>query len=349
MRHALPGEVVEAVVTEGVSTSRYLRADAVRIIEPSDQRRQPPCPYAGPPRLGADGTWVSGCGGCDWQHTTPAYGRELKARVVAEQVRRLAGIDVDVPVDPVPGDVDGLRWRTRMQFARTPDGRRGLRLHRSHDVIPIDDCLIARADIVDRRVDPTATVTERLTWAGGSADFAMTADGFWQVHPGAPRVFVDHVLAALAPQPGERVIDLYAGVGLFTVPLAHAVGARGRVVAAEGAARAVAFGRRNTAGLPQVSWLRGDVAQLLRFHRSAQGRADLVVLDPPRKGAGRAVVEAITARAPRLTAYIACDPAALARDLKTFADRGYGLRSIRAFDAFPMTQHVETIAVLEPR
>src|SRR6516165_1008114 len=131
VRHALPGERVVARVTE--VTSRFARADAVEIRAPSPDRVAAPCPYAHP----------GGCGGCDWQHASLPAQRALKAAVVRQQLRRIAGIERDVTVEPVPGDHYGLGWRTRVKFAVGRDGVAGLRRHRSHEIMPISDCLIA--------------------------------------------------------------------------------------------------------------------------------------------------------------------------------------------------------------
>ncbi|MGZ4600423.1 MAG: class I SAM-dependent RNA methyltransferase [Oryzihumus sp.] len=369
VRHALPGERVRVEVTEGKEGDRFLRGDAVEVLQPSAHRVAPPCPFAGPGR----------CGGCDFQHADLAYSRELKAAVVAEQFQRLAGLTVDVPVEPVPGDTEGLRWRTRVEFAVDADGRPGLRKHRSHDVVAVDDCLIATQEVVDSGVlertwrgstavdviAPSAGpgvvtvllpagekaaphVREHVEAGGWSEDFRVGARGFWQVHPGAASTFVGHVLAELGPQPGERAVDLYAGVGLFAVALADAVGEDGAVLAVESDERAVRDARRNVHSRPQVEVRRSRVDRALRPLLQQQVSADLVVLDPPRTGAGRDVVREVTALRPRLVAYVACDPAALARDVAYAREAGYGIRSLRAFDAFPMTHHMECIAILEP-
>jgi len=317
-RHALPGERVVVEVTEGTEGDRFWRADAVEVLEPSADRVPPPCPVAGPGL----------CGGCDFQHVTLSAQRRLKGAVVREQLRRLAGLDVDVEVEPVEGDVDGLRWRTRQRYVALPGGRRGMRKHRSHEVVEVDDCLIEA---------PTGPVTEVH-----GVDFALAEGGFWQVHPGAATALVDAVVTALRPRPGESVLDLYAGVGLFSRFLRDAVGPETRVVAVEGDAAAARLARRNVPGVVATS---GDVATVLAGqHRE---RVDLVVLDPPRVGAKRPVVEQVVARGPRAVAYVACDPAALARDVAVFAEHGYRLRELRAFDLFPMTHHVECVALLE--
>ena len=318
-RHALPGERVVVQIAEGTDGERFWRGDAVEVLEASPDRVEAPCPVAGP----------DGCGGCDFQHVALPVQRVLKADVVSEQLRRLAGLEVDVTVEPVPGDQDGLRWRTRQRYARLPDGRRAMRKHRSHDLVPVEDCLIAAPG------GPSTTVRGRA--------FSVAADGFWQVHPGAPEALVSAVLEALDPQPGESVLDLYAGVGLFAAFVADAAGSR-RVVAVEGDRDACEHARRNLGEGAEVAC--GPVERVLRA--AYDEPFDLVVLDPPRAGAKRRVVEQVVARAPRAVAYVACDPAALARDVAIFGEHGYRLSSLRAFDLFPMTHHVECVALLEP-
>ncbi len=337
-RHAIPGERVVLEITEGTEGDKFWRADAVEVLEASPDRVEPPCPFAGPDR----------CGGCDFQHVALPAQRELKAAVVREQLARLAKLDVPVTVEAVPGDQDGLRWRTRVQFAEGPGGVRGMRKHRSRTVIPVDDCRIARADAreVVAGAPPTSEppVVEHVETAHGAHDFTVEADGFWQVHPGAPRVLVEAVLEFLAPQEGEKALDLYAGVGLFARFLGDAVGESGRIAAVEGDRFAARHARGNLAALKGVRVECGSVEQVLAS--SYDEPFDLVVLDPPREGARRAVVEQVVDRAPRAVAYVACDPAALARDVAIFAEHGYVLDRLRAFDLFPMTHHVECVALL---
>lgn len=325
VRHALPGEQVLIEITEGTDGDRFWRADAVSVVTPSPDRVEPPCPYAGPGL----------CGGCDFQHVALPAQRELKASVVREQLARLAGLDLPVTVEAVPGDgpemAAGLRWRTRQSYVGPG---KGMRKHRSHDVIQVEDCRIARADA---RTPGPGTVVEHV----GEHSFEVAADGFWQVHPGAPATLVAAVLDALDPRPGESVLDLYAGVGLFAAFLAERVGPSGRVVAIEGDRRASAL---SAANVPTAEVAAGDVAAVLASAYAEP--VDLVVLDPPREGARRAVVDAVVARGPRAVAYVACDPAALARDVAIFAEHGYRLETLRAFDLFPMTHHVECVALL---
>ncbi len=327
-RHCLPGEQVVVEITEGTEGDRFWRGDAIKVVTPSPDRVPAPCPVAGPGL----------CGGCDFQHASLPAQRSLKAAVVTEQLRRLAGLDLSVTVEPVPGDLDGLRWRTRMQWAHTPDGQRGLRAHRSRRVVPVDDCLIATTDA--REPTSGLTVTEEVL----GHDFLVEADGFWQVHPGAPSLLVSTVLTMLDPRQGERVLDLYAGVGLFVRFLADAVGPGSRVVAIEADRAASAHSKENLASHQGAVIECGPVEKVLAA--AYDEPFDLVVLDPPREGAKRVVVEQVVDRAPRAVAYVACDPAALARDVAIFAEHGYQLEQLRAFDLFPMTHHVECVALL---
>jgi tRNA/tmRNA/rRNA uracil-C5-methylase (TrmA/RlmC/RlmD family) len=379
VRHALPGELVVATVTEGRVGDRFVRADATRVLSSSPHRVEPPCPYAVP----------GGCGGCDFQHVDVAEQRRLKAAVVREQFARLAGMDVDVPVREVPGDRDGLRWRTRVEFAVDHSGRAGLRQHRSTRIVPLDDCLIATDGVIESGVldtdwsglrgvdvidaahpdDPVLvplSLPERTgrgeaqqhepdgglvgelvregEWLG---EYVVSARGFWQVHPGAASTFLTRVVHHLQARPGDRVLDLYAGSGLFTARLGELVAPDGAVLGVEGDERAVLSGIQNTDGLDTVEWRRNRVDRELASLRGQGITADLAVLDPPRTGAGRQVVTDLAALGPRRVVYVACDPAALARDVRTFAEHGYRLSELEAWDAFPMTHHVECIAVLD--
>ncbi|WP_410654726.1 class I SAM-dependent RNA methyltransferase [Amycolatopsis sp. lyj-112] len=363
VRHALPGERVLASITDDKGGS-FCRADAVEVIEASPERVEPPCPLAAPGE----------CGGCDWQHASPGYQRELKATVVAEQLKRLAGIEREVVVEALDGGP--LDWRSRVRLVAGKDGRAGFRANHSHRVVPIDDCPItvpgALEDVVSRKWRPGSEIevtkdgdgnvhlrdlstvhgkTKPRQLTGGLAvqhaagrDWRFDAHGFWQVHPAAADTLAS-VVAEWAEAPRDGVAwDLYAGVGLFASVLAEQVGPGGRVLAVESGRRAVSDGEENLADLPQIRWRSGRVEHLLA---DAPKPVDVVVLDPPRKGAGKAVVESIVEGSPDRIVYVACDPAALARDIALFAGHGYGLSALRAFDAFPMTQHVECVALLQ--
>jgi tRNA/tmRNA/rRNA uracil-C5-methylase (TrmA/RlmC/RlmD family) len=174
----------------------------------------------------------------------------------------------------------------------------------------------------------------------GGRSYRVSLDGFWQAHSSAPGLLVDAVMSGLAPRPGDVAFDLFCGVGVFAGALS---GAGAQVWGIEGDRRAVDLAREN---VPGATFVGGDVARRLARLPVA---ADLVVLDPPRAGAGATVLDAVAARRPRGIAYVACDPAALGRDLRLAAGLGYHPVSVRAYDLFPMTHHVECVAILEPR
>lgn len=368
VRHSLPGERVRIRVTD--TTKRFLRADAVEVLQASPDRVEPPCALAGT------------CGGCDFQHVDPAAQRRLLADVVAEQLRRLAGIERDVVVEEVRPT---LGWRTRVTWSTTPDGRPGLRKHRSHEVVAVEHCPIAHPDLPDvtshrwdtgpieaivsstgqRLLVTDAAVpadldvdgvagTDGHRRAGGTRltehvaphDFTVTGSGFWQVHPEAARTLVDAVLGAVDARPGDRVADLYAGVGLFTAFLADAVGPDGLVVSVEADRQGARDARRSLHGRSQVRLVADSTEGALRRDPALADGVDVVVLDPPRTGARKAV-PGVAALGARRVVYVACDPAALARDVATFAEHGYRLGPLRAFALFPMTHHVECVAVLD--
>jgi len=379
VRHSLPGERVVVRVTEDRHPG-FCRADAVEVLDASPDRVERPCPYSGPGR----------CGGCDWQHVAPDAQRRLKAAVVREQLARLAGLeDVDLTVEELPGGP--LRWRSRARFAVDRSGAAGLRRHRSHDVVVLDDCPITvetaakavlrqrwpGAGAVDVSVDSTGAVTTtRLDRRGhptssrvvrpggdlpeepstraerraGGRDWEVEGTGFWQVHPAAADALVAAVTDFAEVRPGETVLDLYAGVGLFGGALAPSAGPDGRVVCVESDEAACAAAEANLADLPQAEVWQGeiDAAGLGELLAELGSAPDVVILDPPRAGAGQAVSRLLAATAARAVVYVACDPAALARDVAAFADAGYRLAAVRGFDAFPMTAHVESVALLVP-
>jgi tRNA/tmRNA/rRNA uracil-C5-methylase (TrmA/RlmC/RlmD family) len=367
VRHALPGERVIAQITE--VHRGYLRADAVTVLAASPDRVPAGCPYAHP----------GGCGGCDLQHVAPAAQRSWKATVLAEQLTRLGRLSADevdalgLRVELLP-DVVGAGehgWRTRVRYRVDATGRAGLLKHRSHEVVPIDRCAIAHPVIqeLDLLATPWPTVDVLDVVASSGGDLAVLADeavpvhgpgqvreealdrvwrlpatAFWQVHPAAPIVLTSAVLDLLRPRPGEHAWDLYGGAGLFAAALAERVGVTGAVTLVEVAGDGTRAARDNLADLP-IRVIERTVEQALR---SGLPTPDVVVLDPPRTGAGAQVVRGIVKAAPRAVAYVACDPAALGRDVRTFRELGYRLAAVRAFDCFPMTHHLEAVALFLP-
>jgi tRNA/tmRNA/rRNA uracil-C5-methylase (TrmA/RlmC/RlmD family) len=378
VRHALPGERVRARLTETGKKASFWRADAVEVLDASADRVASVWPEAGPGgvgggelahvRLDAQRAWKA------------AVLTEQLARLA--KVER----EVVVHALPGDDERGGLGWRTRVELEADADGRAAMRRFRSHDLVPVEamplmsDALAEldllgrrwrpgarieavapasgdepvvlvdgqvydlRRDKVDARPNARSTVREEVTLDGTTWQYRLAAAGFWQVHREAPAALTRAVLDALGDVDGATVLDLFAGAGLFTLPLADAVGEDGVVVAVEGDPRAVRDARRNAHDRGGVELLEGDVAHVLAANEGAP--ADAVVLDPPRVGAGRGVVRAIAALEPQRVVYVACDPAALARDVAFFAEDGYTLSDVQGFDLFPMTHHVEAVAVL---
>jgi tRNA/tmRNA/rRNA uracil-C5-methylase (TrmA/RlmC/RlmD family) len=188
-----------------------------------------------------------------------------------------------------------------------------------------------------------------LTQHAAGRDWRVSAGAFWQVHPGAADALADAVLAGLGPRAGDVVLDLYCGAGLFAGVLAPAVGPTGAVTGVEANRAAVRDARHNLREWPWAQVRAGDVVAVVRRgHPGGLPPARLVVADPPRSGLAREVVEYLGAAdsdAARF-AYVSCDPATLARDIRLLAERGWSLDGLRAFDAFPMTHHVECVAIL---
>lgn len=382
VRHALPGERVRALVTEDHGGS-FCRADAVEVLVASSDRVPQPCPHARPGRCGGC-DWQHASADAQRRIKAQVVHEQFR-RLGGIDVGELLGETAEAL--PVETGAGLLGWRTRVTYAVDRDGRAGLHRHRSHEIEPLDACPlgvpgVGDSDVLQQRwpgltgvevvrddsgalstlahrpgpgrhargrrppdrvslVDGPARLHHRV----GERSFEIAAEGFWQVHPAAAETFGRAVIQAVAPRPGEVALDLYAGAGPLTAMLAEAVGSSGQVLGVEASPQAVADAEANLAGLPwaQARRARVDAAVI----DGLDLRPDVVVLDPPRAGAGRETMAALLALAPRVIGYVACDPAALARDVRVAVDADWRLTSLRAFDAFPMTHHVECVAALE--
>ena len=358
VRHGIPGEEAEIVITSVGSS--FNRGDVVTVLTPSADRVSPPCRYA----------HREGCGGCDFQHISISRQRSLKADVIAEQFSRIAKMELVVDVEEIGKP---LGWRTRCTSVTTKSGALGFYQARSHKIVPVDDCrilvpemqfaeLAKRGAKGDQRIEISISNTgERSIATAGARDespmrltdgvevahytvgdntFEVSQKSFWQSHKDAPRVLTEAVLNYAELRAGDHVLDLYGGVGLFTAAILPLVGETGAVDLVEGSKSATSDATRNFADSKNVTVITGDVTKVItRFSHS-----DVVVLDPPREGAGKEVIENLSRIAPRTIVYVACDPAALARDTAYLRDFGYELEAIRAFDLFPMTHHIECVA-----
>jgi len=366
VRHAIPGEVVEVEIT-GLEKS-FARADVIAVIEASPSRVQPPCQYAG------------ACGGCDFQHIEIAHQRELKSDVIAEQFARIAKMEIEIEVEEVSSP---LHWRTRFAASTNRNGEAGYKAARSNAIVPIASCpvLIPEIDfptlpyeeisvdqrvevaldtggnrsvaVMDQRVDRNAMRAmpkiiegdNSLNYAVGDFNYQVSQSSFWQSNINAPQALVGAVLDFAQFKSGDHLLDLYGGVGLFAGAALPLIGKGGRIDIVEGSSSATSDARVNFNGAVNVFIHTGDVAREIKKF----SRADVLVLDPPRTGAGKPVIEKAAQLNARAIIYVACDPAALARDTTYLNEAGYHLEDIRAFDLFPMTHHIESIALYTPR
>ena len=183
-----------------------------------------------------------------------------------------------------------------------------------------------------------------LTYTAGDRDYFVSQSSFWQSNISAPEVLLDAVLDFAKLQAGDHLLDLYGGVGLFAGAALPLVGPGGRIDIVEGSVSATDDARRNFDGVANIHVHTGDVAREIKKFK----RADVIVLDPPREGAGKEVIGECARLLPRTIVYVACDPAALARDVSYLREHGYSLAQLRAFDLFPMTAHMECVARFIP-
>src|SRR3954452_20677370 len=382
VRHSLPGERVVVRVTEDRHPG-YCRADAVTVLEAHPERVERPCPYSGPGRCGGcDWQHVAPA---EQHRLKAAVVREQLGRLA--HLESVDPVVRDLAVEELPGGPLRWRSRARFAVDRTGmPGLRRYRSHdvvplddcpitvepAAHAVLDrrwpgagaVEVSIDAAGGVTTTRLDrrgrpqsarvlrPGSSVPEEPVGRAGryaaGRDWEVEGTGFWQVHPAAADALVDAVTGFAQVRPGETVLDLYAGVGLFGGALAPAAGADGRVVCVESDEAACAAADANLADLPQAEVWQGDVdAEGLGELLAELGTApDVVVLDPPRAGAGPKGSRLLAGNGARGGQHVAARPAALARDVAAFGEAGYRLAAVRGFDAFPMTAHVECVALL---
>ena len=353
--YAIPGEQVSVEITE--DHKRYARARLVEVVTPSEDRVQPPCPYFGP----------GACGGCRLQHIAPARRKVLQRQVVVDQLQRLGRI----PDPPVAEMVDAgeYGYRNRARFGVTPSGALGFRRASSNELLPIDRCLLlddATQALREKAGDGFAGVGEvevRTATAGsavvvdptgsahlvaGDGELHQTLDdlaydvsptSFFQSNTAGAQILLRLVRAAAGVQAGDTALDLYAGVGLFAKGL---VADRATVTAVEGAPASAADAQRNLGPSAQV--VAAPVERTLPRMLRQRLTFDVVVLDPPRRGAGKDVTDQVATLAGRTIVIVACDPAALGRDAGILRERGWNLVEAVPVDQFAQTGHIEVVA-----
>ena len=360
VRHSLPGERVRARVTR--DRGSYWHADAVEILQASPDRIEPLCPVAG----------VDGAGCCDLAFAEPRAARALKGQVVANQLEHLGHHSWTGVAESLGSGAPG-GWRSRVRLAVGPDGRAGLHRYHSDDLVTDLRCgqlpdgmlsglegprwvgggelLVAIDDDGHRHVALSAPGRRGLTTVEGPRRcrqrvgpriWKLPVNAFWQAHREAPGAY-SALVSRWARECGSRAWDLYGGAGLFAAALAEAVGPHGRVLTVDSSRSAAAAAGAALADLSQVKVVCDSVR---RFIAGESEPADIAVLDPPRAGAGRAVIEGLAGAGVPRVIHIGCEAASFARDIGLYTNNGYHVERIRVFDAFPLTHHVECFALL---
>jgi tRNA/tmRNA/rRNA uracil-C5-methylase (TrmA/RlmC/RlmD family) len=363
--HTAPGEKVKAKVFEDKGGS-FCRAETVEVLNPSANRVTHIWKEAD--RLGA--------GGAEFGHLALEYQRTLKTDVLEESLSRMAGISQRVQVMPVPGDetTNGLGYRTRVQLHVSAEGVAGPYQERTHNVVPVKSLPLAVSEINElaihlknwqdvKRIEIATASTggiqwfidkklkgdKKLTERAVGRSFRISSGGFWQVHRGAAELLASEVIElSEGLDPEANNLDLYGGVGLFSGALATKYGKKLNITTVESSKVATADASANLVDLAKHKAVSAPVEGFLRLQikQGLQLEGATVILDPPRAGAGKSVVDQLVFLEPRKIIYVACDPVSLARDLKVFLSSGYRLDEIRSYDLFPHTHHFETIASL---
>lgn len=361
VRYALPGERVRVRLT--AQKGSYWHADAVEVLEASPDRIDPLCPVAG----------VDGAGCCDLAFVEPGAARLLKAEVVTNQLARLGDYTWAGVAEPV-GSGDPRGWRTRVRLGVGPDGRPGLHRYHSNELVTDLRCgqlpegMLAGLDAArwrgceqihvaidddgNRLVGTTARGRRGVKMTEGPGAcvqrvgrwvWRLPLNAFWQSHRDSPELYSALVRDAAQGCEGARAWDLFGGAGLFAAALAEAVGERGEVSTVDTSRAASAAASAALVDVPGLQVISESVRQFLTAQSAG---ADIAVLDPPRAGAGREVITALAGAGVSRVVHFGCEVAAFARDVGLYREHGYRVEAIRVFDAFPLTHHVECVAVL---
>ena len=363
VRYALPGERVRVRVT--ADRGSYWHAETVEVIDPSEDRTASLCPIAG----------VDGAGCCDLAFVEPAAGRALKAEVVSNQLARLGNYQWRGRVHPLSA-AGPTGWRTRIRLDVGSDGRPGFHRYRSDELVADLNCGQLPAGMTDGlagtewpagahvhvvvdddgqrhvartvrqgRRNATEVVEGSLQGVqrAGRHSWQVPVTAFWQAHRDAARTYSELVGEWAQAGPGMTAWDLYGGVGVFAAVLGDAVGESGQVISVDSSRAASRAAQSTLAELPQVRLVTDSVRRALTAQR---GGADVAVLDPPRAGAGSEVIELLAAAEVPRVVHIGCEAASFARDVGLYRQHGYVVNKIRVFDSFPLTHHIECVALL---
>jgi tRNA/tmRNA/rRNA uracil-C5-methylase (TrmA/RlmC/RlmD family) len=361
VRYALPGETVRVRVR--AERGSYWHADVVEVLDASPDRIDPLCPIAG----------VDGSGCCDLSFAEPTAVRRLKGEVVANQLARLGGFQWSGVAEEL-GSTGVTGWRTRVRLDVSESGHAGFHRYHSTELYPELACGQLRPGLLDGvagsrwppgaqlhiavdddgvrhivQTGPGRKAQTQVVEGGyeavqriGDRQWRVPVTAFWQAHRDAPQVYSTLIRDAARLRPGMTAWDLYGGAGVFAAALAAEVGESGQVLTVDTSRGSARAARAALADMPWVTVLTDSVRRALSGRRRAT--ADVAVLDPPRTGAGREVIDLI-AGVPRVI-HIGCETASFARDVGEYLRHGYTVEQLRVFDAFPLTHHVECVAVL---
>ena len=354
----IDGDVAEIEIRE--VKKKYLRGRLRRILTPSEHRVDAPCRYFGK------------CGGCQYQHIDYKNQLELKTQQVIDAFERVGGLR-SPPVGRIIPSPRFYGYRGKGEYhvqtaAGKPavigfldvSGRRLLDIERCEimDESINESCVAFRRGLA--QADIRSGELRLVLWSGENGEtgetrvrrtvkerlFEVPRDGFFQANTSLLEKLVDEVIRMSAPSPADRVIECYCGSGLFSAFLAERCGSFAGIEIEESAVKCA---RDNLRGLPNSVFFCGDVKDILEGDFSRDEPADVLVMDPPRTGCDKAVLDVIAAMAPRRLVYVACDPVTQARDVAFFVEEGYELKVVQPLDMFPQTKHIEAVALLEKR
>ncbi|WP_420716141.1 class I SAM-dependent RNA methyltransferase [Mycobacterium sp. 94-17] len=363
VRYALPGERVRVRVT--ADRGSYWHAEVIDVVDAAPGRVASLCPIAG----------VDGAGCCDLAFAAPEVARTLKAEIVANQLERLGGHAWSGEAEPL-ADSAPTGWRTRVRLDVGPHRRPGFHRYHSEELVTDLRCAQMPPGMLDGiaetawppgaqlhlAVDDDGARHVVRTLRQGRRTVAQVVEGsyeavqrvagrswgvpvtaFWQAHRAAAGVYSELVADWAQPGAGMRAWDLYGGAGVFAAVLGEAVGRSGRVLSVDTSRASTRAARAALADLTQVQVVTDSVRRVLAAQR---GGADVAVLDPPRAGAGRDIIDLLAAADVSRVVHIGCEAASFARDIGIYLRHGYTVERIRVFDAFPLTHHTECIALL---
>ena len=353
VRHTISGEKANVKIT--AINSKFAFGDAIEILKSSKDRVEAPCKYSHP----------EGCGGCDFQHIKPQAQLDLKRAVIEDQFKRIAKIEVR-PELIYTEPSNGLNWRSRLNLSVSENKNLGLRAFRSNKIIEVDECLIALKEINDSEIftkkwdyednlkisyssESDINISQFGKNVSGSNNlrevvndnkYEISPQSFWQSHKNAPRLLLEQVIKFANIKKGQKICDLYGGVGLFALPISKLIGENGEVHLIEVDKTCIEDANKMFKDIQNIFIHHGKVEQKL----GSVKKIDTIILDPPKNGISKQVINQMIEKKPKSIVYVSCNPSTLARDSKILLDNNHELSNIVGLDLFPMTHHIESVA-----